>query len=92
MDDEWRTREVLVDCTETGCLRAPVLSNTDTWYKITWRKVSAPIPISSETIMIGNSVFAIKKFKQAQIHSKNLPEGTKLNELDKKTPRNFPGG
>ena len=39
MDDEWRTR---VDCTETGCLRAPLLSNTET---IKWRKVYVPIPI-----------------------------------------------
>ena len=27
MDDEWRTR---VDCIQTGCLRAPLLSNTET--------------------------------------------------------------
>ena len=35
-------------------------------------------------------VFAINFF-QAQIHSRNPPEGTKLNELEKKkTARNFP--
>ena len=39
MDDEWRTR---VDCTEKGCLRAPLLCNTET---IKWRKVYVPIPI-----------------------------------------------
>ena len=39
VDDEWRTK---VDCTETGCPRAPLLSNSET---IKWRKVYVPIPI-----------------------------------------------
>ena len=36
MDDEWRTR---VDCIETGCLRASLLSTETT------KRVDVPIPI-----------------------------------------------
>ena len=46
MDDEWRTR---IDCTETGCLRAPLLSNAET---IKWRKVYEPIPIIRNNRML----------------------------------------
>ena len=42
----WTTKDelevVLVYCAEKGCLRAPLLSNTET---IKWRKVYVPIPI-----------------------------------------------
>ena len=46
VDDEWRTR---VDCTEKGCLRAPLLSNTEA---MKWRKVYVPIPIIRNNRMV----------------------------------------
>ena len=46
VDDGWRTR---VDSTETGCLRARFLSNTET---LKWRKVYVPIPIIRNNRMV----------------------------------------
>ena len=46
MHDERQTR---VDCTQTGCLQAPLLSDTET---IKWQKVYVPIPIIRNNTMV----------------------------------------
>ena len=45
-DGEWPIR---VDSTETGCLRAPLLSNTEA---LKWRMVYLPIPIIRNNTMV----------------------------------------
>ena len=64
MDEEWRIR---VDCTETGCLRASLLSNTEA---IKWRNVYLPIPIIRDNRVVKSlsiPIFRSNRFGERSI-------------------------
>ena len=69
VDDEWRTG---VDCTEPGCLWAPLLSNTET---IEWRKVYVSIPIIRTNRMVkGLSIPIVRNNRIVKVYRYLLSE------------------
>ena len=75
MDDDWRTR---VDCTGTGCLRAPLLSDTET---INWRKVYVAIPIMrNNRIVEGMSIPIVRNNTVVKGISTPIVQNNRFNE------------